>query len=276
MKIFKYLYLFIIFVLIILQSCSGSATLLLEENASINIIINWPKKLILEETTDIAIFISNNNIQKYKKGLLFNRDQGNQVIQWKLYPGDYTVSVLALQFTSNTSSGLKNFIILTGKVESLSLNPNEIKDFSIVLDYINIETSLAFEDGEIFYLSSPIPIEFNVDKFCSVLKYSSGKLYFTYNNGFTNVTEYKTIYVSNTTELGQGLFLSKVYPDESGYPSESFDLSLYAKFTVSSDKIPTDFMSNYQINEIKIEISNYPLGHLEDGTPISYLNLTIQ
>lgn len=273
MKFFNILFLFTFLLSI---GCSGNAQILIQENATISISIMWPTRLILDETTDIAIIIKNNNIQNYKKGILINREQGNQSLEWKLYPGDYMITVLALKFTSNTASGLKNFTILTGDSQMVSLNANENKNLSITLSNISISANLAFEDGQIFYLSTPIPIKFHVGNFYSVLKFSGGKLYFTYNNGFTNVTEYKTIYVSDTEELGAGIFLSKVYPGSTGYPSNSFDLSLYAKFTISSDKIPVDFMSFYGINEIKIEISNYPLGHLEDGTLTATLNITIQ
>ncbi len=274
-KIFSFMF-FIFFASLFFQSCIGNANLLLEENASISISVKWPTKLIPDETTDISIFISNDNINSYKKGILINRTEGNHTCDWQLYPGDYTITVLALKFVSNTSSGLKNFIILTGDVRKVSLNPYENKSLSIVLNNIEISSNLYFNDGEVFNLNLPIKIRFYAGNFCSILKFSSGKLYFTYNNGFTNVTEYKNIYVSNTEELSNGYFLSTVYPDSSGYPSNSFDLSVYAKFTVSSDKIPKDFMSYYQINEIKIEISNYQLGYLEDGSSISSLVIVIQ
>ena len=265
----------IIFSFLFITGCQGNANLLIEENAKISVQIVWPK-LIMAETTDIAIFISNDTMQSYRKAIMVNREQGSQTVDWSLYPGDYTITVLAMQYISSTSSGLKNFTILTGDVQKVSLSAGDNKNLSITLGYINITSTLSFENGQVFHINEPIPIAFNVGLFCSVLKYSSGKLYMTYNNGFKNVTEYRTIYVSNTQEVGNGCFSSKVYPDSNGFPSESMDLSVYAKFTVSSDKIATDFMDTYQINEIKVEISNYSLGHVTDGTGVGSLSIVIQ
>jgi len=273
--VFTLFFLSIIFTLLFITGCQGNAHLLLEENAKISIQIVWPK-LIMPETTDIAIFISNDTMQSYKKAIMVSREQGNQTADWTLYPGDYTITVLAMQYTSSTSSGLKNYTILTGNVQKVSLSAGENKNLSITLGYINITSALSFEEGHVFHITDPIPIMFDIGSFCSVLKFSSGKLYMTYNNGFKNVTEYRTIYVSNTQEIGNGCFSSIVYPDSSGFPSESMDLSVYAKFTVSSDKIAVDFMNSYQINEIKIEISNYSLGHVNDGTNVSSLTIVIQ
>lgn len=275
-KCFYYLFCIILSIFfIIFISCQGTAVLLVEENAKITIQIIWPR-LILPETSDIAIFLSNDNMQSYKKAIMFSKDQGSQVVNWTLYPGDYTITVLALQLKSTTSSGLKNYIILTGDVQKINLSACESKNLSITLNYINISCALAFEEGKSFHINDPIPIKFNIQKFNSVLKFSGGKLYLTYFNGFKNVTEYRTIYVSNTQELGNGIFSSIVYPDTSGFPSENLDLSVYAKFTVASDKIAIDFMDYYQINEIKIEISDYNLGHVSDNNSISDLGIIVQ
>lgn len=277
MKFEKVLFIIlIIHTIIFFYSCNGTANVLMEENATISFNIIWPTRLIPEDSTDIAIFLSNDNMQSYKKGILISKSENSTNVQWKIYPGDYTISIIALKLTSTTSTGLKNFVILTGDVQKLTLLPNEVKNLSVFLNYLSISAALNFNPEEIFYITSPIPIKFYIDDFYSILKFSGGKLYFTYNNGFKNITEYKTIYVSNTEEVGDGYFNSIVYPDSSGYPSESFDLSVYAKFTVSSEKIASDFMSFYQINEIKIEISDYQLGQLEDGTSSSYLNIIIQ
>lgn len=257
-------------------SCQGDAIQLLEESSKLSIEIIWPTRLIPQDATDIAIFLSNNNIKSYKKAILINKDENNLSVEWSLYPGEYTISVISMQLVSTTSSGNKNFSILTGEVQKITLSSGENKNLSIMMNYINILANLNYESQHVFYITEPIPIRFNVGLFSSILKYSGGKLYFTYNNGFSNVTEYRTIYVSNTEELQDGYFLSIVYPDTSGYPSVSFDLSVYSKFTVSQDKIATDFFSYYMINEIKIEISNIYLGHLSDGTPAGNLNIIIQ
>lgn len=275
-------FLLISLLILLFFSCKGTALTLLEENATLTISVIWPtksaavSKLIPSETTNIAFFISNDNMASYKKATLISKDSGNQTLSWNLYPGNYTISILALEYKSSTTSGLKNYLILTGNVTKISLSAGENKDLSITLSNIDITAQLAFEPSHVFYLNEAIPIKFNIGNFNSVLKFSGGKLYFKYNNGFSNITEYKTIYVSNTQELSDGSFLSTVYPDNNGYPSNDFDLSVYAKFTVASDKIATDFMTYYQINEIKVEISNYPLGHLTDGTQTANLNITIQ
>lgn len=279
---FTILFLVIFIIFSLFFSCKGTALELLEESSILTIQVIWPtksttdSKLIPAETTNIAFFISNDNMVSYKKATLISRDSGNQNLNWNLYPGNYTITILALEYKSSTTSGFKNYNILTGNVSKVSLSAGENKNLSITLNSISISAQFAFEPSHVFYLNEAIPIKFSLDNFNSVLKFSGGKLYFTYNNGFSNITEYKTIYVSNTQEQNDGSFLSTVNPDNGGYPSNSFDLSVYAKFTVSSDKIATDFMSYYQINEIKIEISNYSLGHLTDGTAVANLNIIIQ
>jgi hypothetical protein len=255
-------------------SCSGNAELLIEENAMIKFYITWPTKLIPSDVTHIAIFINNKLLSSYKKAVFIDRLSGDQDIVVSLYPGDYDLTILSLKQTSVTSSNLGNYSILTVDSSTFSVEPGEEKYLNIALSYVNISAVLEIEGN--FYITDPIYIRFTISDISNIMKFSGGKLYFYFDNGSGEAVDYKTIYVGDTQSCEDGTFLSKVYPGSSGYSSESFYLRCYAKFTVSSDKIAKDFFDLNSINEIKLEISDYYLGFLQDGTPTSSVIIVVE
>ena len=255
-------------------SCSGNAELLIEENAMIKFYITWPTKLIPSDVTHIAIFINNKLLSSYKKAVFIDRLSGDQDIVVSLYSGDYDLTILSLKQTSVTSSNLGNYSILTVDSSTFSVEPGEEKYLNIALSYVNISAALEIEGN--FYITDPIYIRFTISDISNIMKFSGGKLYFTFDNGSGEAVDYKTIYVGDTQSCEDGTFLSKVYPGSSGYSSESFYLRCYAKFTVSSDKIAKDFYDLNSINEIKLEISDYYLGFLQDGTPTSSVIIIVE
>lgn len=255
-------------------SCSGNAELLIVENAMVKFYITWPTKLIPSDVTHIAIFVNNKLISSYKKAVFIERQSGDQDVIFNLYPGDYDLTVLSLKQTSVTSSNLGNYSILTVDSSTFSAEPGEEKYLNIALSNVNISAALEIEGN--FYITDPIYVRFTISDISNIIKFSGGKLYFTYDNGSGEAIDYKTIYVGDTQSCEDGTFLSTVYPASSGYPSESFDLSCYAKFTVSSDRVAKNFFDLNSINEIKLEISDFYLGFLEDGTPTSSVIIVVE
>lgn len=261
-----------------------SALDLLDKNGKVTVSFAWPvssatdSRLIPPDATAMFLSICSVEMTDFRRTELVTRTQGSNsetaAFSWDVFPGAYRLCVIAAKNIGQTSAGKTIYSGLTVGFSEFVVQPDEEKNVCITLDSFACSGTITNRDS--FTVSGNLTIGMTTNNLRNFLKFSGGKVYFSYNNGHSTMTSNKSILVSNTVYDGNGEFAATVLPGKEGYPAREMTIQFDAKFTVNRDAVADGFFDTYAIEEIRFDILKADLGQLSDHGSGGTIGCTVQ
>ena len=276
----KYLKSFLLILLVsffIPFSCTNVNEVLLTENATIYFNIDWGailKKTIPDNTSGIIISLKSHELKEYKKSFYIVKGE-NFEEEINVYPGEYDLVIFCVE--KEIVDDKTYFKILTVYGTSFSINPEENKEVSAILEYFEIASTLSdvsnFSIGDTFYIDIDISnlLDFiDIYSFYYILDFNeSGQD----DSDLIKSVRVTKDYIERESDTHFKITCNTSIDD---FLDTECLLKFKVEFRLDDDCFENNFFEENGIYKIYYYIENVDLGQLIDHTPSGSVGFIIE